>query len=182
MRNGFIAAWLALQIALPLNYYLSDDRYDERFAWRMFSPVRLAGCQVRAYDATGGAKRPIDLARDLHVVWINLMKRARLQVIEHWSGDWCAARRTEGADPVLQVDLRCDAPDVSAWAICAGGPPAAAGVPAVYARSPLCADTPEACFARECGDRDAARCFTARCQRAPLDPALNLCAPGAWDP
>jgi len=33
----FIVAYLLWQLALPLSYYVGDDKSDERFAWRMFS-------------------------------------------------------------------------------------------------------------------------------------------------
>ena len=38
LANIFIVAVIASQIWLPLSYYLGDDPFDERFAWRMFSP------------------------------------------------------------------------------------------------------------------------------------------------
>ena len=33
----FIVAYLFWQLFLPLSYYFRDDKFDERFAWRMFS-------------------------------------------------------------------------------------------------------------------------------------------------
>jgi len=33
----FIVAYLLFQLALPLSYYVRDNKLDERFAWRMFS-------------------------------------------------------------------------------------------------------------------------------------------------
>ena len=42
-RGRFIAVFIATQLVLPLRYYvLRDDEHDERFAWRMFSPMRMA--------------------------------------------------------------------------------------------------------------------------------------------
>ena len=45
--HGFIAVFVAVQLALPLHYYLlRDDHHDERFAWRMFSSTRMLTCTV----------------------------------------------------------------------------------------------------------------------------------------
>jgi len=38
----FIVAYLLWQLALPLSYYVGDDKLDERFAWRMFSAFGIA--------------------------------------------------------------------------------------------------------------------------------------------
>ncbi len=38
----FIVAYLLWQLALPLLYYVGDDKLDERFAWRMFSALGIA--------------------------------------------------------------------------------------------------------------------------------------------
>ncbi len=33
----FIISWIAIQIGIPLNYYLfQEDILDERFSWRMY--------------------------------------------------------------------------------------------------------------------------------------------------
>ena len=37
----FIVAYLLWQLALPLSYYFRDDKFDERYAWRMFSAFGL---------------------------------------------------------------------------------------------------------------------------------------------
>ena len=110
--NVFIAAFLAIQIGLPLSYYVGDDPFDERFAWRMFSPVRLARCTIEAYDASAGGLTPITLSRELHVVWINLLKRARPAVI-----DAVAARLCEDRTDV-RMQLSCTPPDSVLRGVC----------------------------------------------------------------
>ncbi|MCB9538904.1 MAG: hypothetical protein H6704_21940 [Myxococcales bacterium] len=180
MRNALIAGFVALQIALPLSYYLGDDPYDERFAWRMFSPVRLARCTLQAFDETDGVRRPMRLGEDLHVVWINLMKRARRQVIDHWAFDWCAEQRAAGREPVLRVQLTCASPEAAGLGVCRDpGDRNGDGVPDGYVGHPACAGDRADCFARDCGDMDAAACHEARCLRRPIAPDADLCAGGA---
>jgi len=44
-QGRFIAVFVIAQLLLPLHYYLArKDPHDERFAWRMFSPMRMARC------------------------------------------------------------------------------------------------------------------------------------------
>ena len=88
----FVLLMIAAQLALPLRYYLrQDQREDERFAWRMFSSVRLASCssEVTQEDASG-QQEPVRLQGELHVAWINLLKRGRPRVIERFLQTRCA--------------------------------------------------------------------------------------------
>jgi len=51
-RVTLAVLWLALQVAIPESYYLyraEHDHLDEAGAWRMFSPVHLAGCETLWY-------------------------------------------------------------------------------------------------------------------------------------
>lgn len=130
MRSLFIIAFLAAQIYLPLSYYLKPnplpalldgggasapvtlpdeaDPFDERFAWRMFSPIRVARCDVDLYDATSGARQPVSLGREIHFLWVNLMKRARGAVFTEFAR-WRCPQMAErsGQAPVLQADVTC---------------------------------------------------------------------------
>ena len=67
LRRAFILGFLALQLIAPASYYLwRDNPMDERFAWRMFSPIRLIKCDVTLYDATHATKTRLrDLAYHL---------------------------------------------------------------------------------------------------------------------
>ncbi|MCP4810479.1 MAG: hypothetical protein GY913_08645 [Proteobacteria bacterium] len=72
-RAIFIVAVLVVQALLPLRHYLGDDPYDERFAWRMFSPTRVVRCTV-AYTVDD---EPYPLEQRFHSGWITLLKRGR---------------------------------------------------------------------------------------------------------
>jgi hypothetical protein len=86
-RLVFIVAWLAVQLALPLLYYVSRrDPHDERFAWRMFSPMRMIQCDPQfVLD-----DKPIDLKTEFHEGWIDLAKRARFSILEAMGARLCA--------------------------------------------------------------------------------------------
>jgi len=88
-----VGLWLlvALQVTIPASYYLlRDDRDDERFAWRMFSSVRLMHCQVLAFDGkTPQERTPVLLARHLHASWLRSLERGRKHVVEHFLATRC---------------------------------------------------------------------------------------------
>ena len=77
-RAVFLAVVLLGQALLPLHYYLGDDRTDERFAWRMFSPIRMINCEY-AWTVDGELE---PLAPSFHSAWITLVKRGRMDVTE----------------------------------------------------------------------------------------------------
>lgn len=101
-RNVFIIGWLIVQIGLPLRYYLRPAApgaaYDERFSWRMFSPVRMLRCQA---DYTHDGQE-VRLESEIHSAWITLLKRGRPDVIEGVSRHLC---REKG--PTLTLELKC---------------------------------------------------------------------------
>ena len=94
------SAWLwvlvAVQVAIPASYYLGcRGEDDERFAWRMFSAVRLKRCSVEAYDgdlrdaaASPSAPR-VDLAQAAHASWARSLSRGRTYVIERFLAMRC---------------------------------------------------------------------------------------------
>lgn len=94
-KNAFIAAFLALQILVPLGYYLGEGGSDERFRWRMFSSVRLQRCRisVHAWDASG--RRRVDPGQDIQVAWVNLLRRNRPQVVEGYLTRVCETQDVE---------------------------------------------------------------------------------------
>ena len=84
--HAFIAGFVALQLLLPLHYYLlRRDEHDERFAWRMFSSTRSLACDVelRVDD------RPIELGREFHDAWIAIAQRGRRAVVEAMAARLC---------------------------------------------------------------------------------------------
>ena len=110
MRTVFIIVFLALQLGLPIRYYAGDDSYDERFAWRMFSPIRLMKCRVSFTQESNNRRSTVVLKRKAHVLWINLMSRARMSVVEGFARHHCAELRTVDEDAALYCDLRCHKP------------------------------------------------------------------------
>lgn len=103
MIRAFIVAWVALQIALPAGYYLfrNDDvhRYDERWAWRMFSPIRAVRCDV---DFTADGKR-VSTSSEFHTAWIGLAERGRPSVIEEMAERLC---EVEGAPVTVRQECK----------------------------------------------------------------------------
>lgn len=73
------AAWLAFLVLVPLRYYVLPDHdpYDERFAWRMFSAVRVQRCEVEVTETLLGERRPVRLTTSLPMPWIALVERNR---------------------------------------------------------------------------------------------------------
>lgn len=99
-RGRFIALWLVAQLTIPLLYYLARrDPHDERFAWRMFSPMRMIKCDPRFTidDAR------VDLGKRFHEAWLELAGRGRYGVIEAMGARLCA----EHAGARIQLDLVC---------------------------------------------------------------------------
>jgi hypothetical protein len=88
-RGRFIFAFVALQLALPLHYYtLNRDPHDERFAWRMFSPMRMTRCKLAVQiDGT-----PLSLGTTFHEAWLEMAERGRQVVIDAMASKLCAER------------------------------------------------------------------------------------------
>jgi hypothetical protein len=110
--SAIIAGFLALQVVAPLSYYLwRDDPTDERFAWRMFSAVRVHSCSAAVSDRVqvdGGLRaRPVDLRRVLHPAWETNLRRNRTRVIERFLRSRCDEPGVVGA----RFLRRCQAAD-----------------------------------------------------------------------
>jgi len=98
-RGRFILVFLAIQLLLPLHYYLlRHDPHDERFAWRMFSPMRMTQCSPRfSID-----KQPVALTTEFHEAWIEVAKRGRHAVLEGMAARLC--KEHPGKPVELSVD------------------------------------------------------------------------------
>jgi hypothetical protein len=125
-ENLLISAFLALQIAIPLSYYLSARTYDERFSWRMFSTLRLRDCKVEVTEQVrvGGQEVPrsVNVERDVHVAWLRLLERMRSAVIDAYLERRCTTddvssvrfvcrcKDTDGTPlPAMERSLHCEA-------------------------------------------------------------------------
>ncbi len=90
--SGLIAAYVILQVLIPLGYYIWRTNPDnERFAWRMFSAIRVRQCHVASegYRRDGEHLERIDLplTSSLHTAWVDHLKRNRTRVA-HAYLDW----------------------------------------------------------------------------------------------
>src|SRR5687768_13667023 len=104
--------WVVLMLAIPLRYYVGGDRYDERFAWRMFSAVRVQRCQVRVSEEREGIERNIALMEVLPAPWTALLERNRASVIERFLR-W----RCEEREGTTRVRFRNDCLDANGTAL-----------------------------------------------------------------
>jgi hypothetical protein len=97
----FVAAALSFQLIVPLTYYLRDDPYDERFAWRMFSAERMHVCTTKAVEVVATAKgkraRPIPLESTLHQAWLVHLRRNRRPVVHRFLRWRCEGEGVTGA-------------------------------------------------------------------------------------
>ena len=99
-RGRFIVLFIGVQALLPLHYYAGRrDPHDERFAWRMFSPMRMTKCRL----AVSVDKQPIELGTRFHEAWIQVAERGRAVVIEHMAQRLC----TQNPGKAVDVTLDC---------------------------------------------------------------------------
>ena len=107
---GFVFAFLALQLLLPLSYYATGSGSDERFAWRMFSPVAARKCEPFVFEASeAGAESLLPLRSTVQTTWVGLLRRQQRPVV-HELLQW---RCEESAARSVRYELRCTAPDGS---------------------------------------------------------------------
>jgi hypothetical protein len=84
-RGRFILAFVLAQLLIPLGYFGRRDPHDERFAWRMFSPMRMVQCHPR-FAVDGHA---VALDHEFHEAWISLAERGRFVVLEAMAARLC---------------------------------------------------------------------------------------------
>ena len=96
--------WLILivvttQLLLPLRYYLARrDPHDERFAWRMFSPMRMSRCTPTFMLDD----KPLAISQEFHEAWIEIASRGRFVVIEAMAARLCNEHK--GSSVKISVD------------------------------------------------------------------------------
>ena len=86
------------QIATPLSYYLGDEPFEERFAWRMFSPLQVRPCgfsvDLQVGPGTNG-RRPISLEPIVEAWWIDGLVRNRPRIVRAVLEHVCALQDTQ---------------------------------------------------------------------------------------
>jgi hypothetical protein len=88
-QGRLILLFVLGQLLLPLHYYVANrDDHDERFAWRMFSPMRMTRCQVNITRDD----QPVPLGKEFHEAWLELASRGRLRVLEEMGARLCAQK------------------------------------------------------------------------------------------
>jgi hypothetical protein len=98
---------IGIQVFIPLTYYFGDDAYDERYAWRMFSAVRMHRCDVAAFETADGAERQVRLIETIHVAWITTFQRNREACMEQYLEWRCEHEDVERA----RLTNDCVSPD-----------------------------------------------------------------------
>lgn len=104
-----LAVWTLIQIAIPLRYYLGEDLYDERFAWRMFSAVRVQECEIAVAETRDGHEVALQPMTFLPAPWVGLLERSRPAVVRGFL-DWrceTGAASEAGAPEAVSVRSSC---------------------------------------------------------------------------
>lgn len=102
-----IAAFFVIQLLIPLRYYFGSDLYDERFAWRMFSRVRVQECSAEVTEdgarltVLGSGPREPGI---LPAPWHSLLSRNRPAVVRRFLSWRCEA---EGERATVRVTTIC---------------------------------------------------------------------------
>lgn len=117
---GALCLFFGAQLWVASSYYLGDYPWDERFSWRMFSTVRSLSCQPMLWyvDPKVQARGPcpdgqtqgcqtLRLSSQYHMVWVNLLKRGRLQVLDELARERCDAL---GEGAAVFIKLSCPTP------------------------------------------------------------------------
>ncbi len=117
-RTGaLIAAFVALQFAIPLTYLAREDASDDRFTWRTLEAPEPASCETQvSLEREGGQREPVALEKMVHRDWLDYVGRGRRAVVDAFLRQQCEAgdvleielvNRCEGADEVRAYSLRC---------------------------------------------------------------------------
>ena len=169
-----VTVFVVIQVVLPLTYYFGNDVFDERFAWRMFSPVRMARCALEVYLYDEPQPKQVRLGKRFHVAWVNLAKRARPAVVDGMVKALCETHND------IRINLSCEAPESSRIGICIDSQDRDGdGIPDGYARRLGCnLPTAEACYQEDCAQKSNSECKAKLCRMTLLDGTQNLCLEG----
>jgi len=92
----FIGAFLLWQVSVPLTYYLGQNKFDERFAWRMFSVLGWSQrkCSVTVTETVKSPDQASVPPQDLEVIigsFVNLLVGNRAAVVKKFLNTRCKA-------------------------------------------------------------------------------------------
>jgi hypothetical protein len=115
-----IGAYLLWQVCVPLTYYFGGDKFDERFAWRMFSGLgwNLKKCSVTVRETRVGNYREQPLAQDIEVEigdWVTMLILNRAVVVDRF-----LRRSCEKSPWTMKVELVLFCPTVGGRMIQSG--------------------------------------------------------------
>lgn len=85
----FVGVFLAIQVGLPLRYYLRDYRLDERFAWRMFVTPNVKTCTPNVTWKVFGQEETVPMRALLHPAWISNIRENKVEIIEPYLRRLC---------------------------------------------------------------------------------------------
>ena len=81
-----IVIFLALQIIIPLTYYLGNEPTSERFSWRMFSSVDLSTWDTKVFatvEQNGKlVEQEIQVAASMQETYVKTIERAQFDIVE----------------------------------------------------------------------------------------------------
>lgn len=122
-RYLLLAAFLVAQTLIPLHYYLGDHPWDERFAWRMYSSVRVSQCRIQSFETRAGQREQTRISEHIHVAYASNIQRNRPRVAEaylRWRCEsdpsleqaevynTCVDARGERIEPRLERRIFCE--------------------------------------------------------------------------
>ncbi|MEZ4268894.1 MAG: hypothetical protein R3F39_21265 [Myxococcota bacterium] len=110
--NALISLVLAASVFIPATYYMSDDRRDERYAWRMFSAQRAEICDAKVLeqrtDPKGVSTRhDLNLGVTIHQAWVSGLKLGRPDIVARFFEYRC--EQADVQEVVLTRDCRSGA-------------------------------------------------------------------------
>lgn len=101
----FIAAFVALQFAIPLTYLAREDASDDRFTWRSFVAPDAPMCETSAsIERFGGEEEALPIERMIHEDWVRYVQQGRRSVVDAFLLKQC---EVEGIEQALLVN-RCN--------------------------------------------------------------------------
>jgi hypothetical protein len=114
-----IAAFVALQFAIPLTYLAREDGSDDRFTWKSLTEPEPASCETEVSLARAdGQREAVALEKLVHADWLDYVQRGRRAVVDAFLKQQCEA------GDVLEIELvnRCaDDGEIREYSLRCGG-------------------------------------------------------------